>query len=585
MIATAYSFENLHRRIKRRHEQYVKRRDLYDKQRDAIVEVLRPDLVSGQVGQKAEGAFEGSAIVEGTGPHALRVWARGFRANLISRKLPWFRERVKDPPWWAGVSFDGNDEVNRYQQDLADHMSAIYRRSNYYDVTGRFILDGGSIGSPAMLFQNDLVRDRMICRVPDYASVWFDKDIFDEDNCIHVKYQWSALQVEEMFGKDQLPQTVQKQLEQGNHHEKSNYLQVIYGAGDPIYQDLPEPVLLTHPWMEHFICLDVSGQLEEVLLKPKNQGGGYFTRPWSSWHTDRNDHEVYSRTMAWWAIYDIRGANAMWEALFGEAELSLRPATWARDTLQGLLDLGPAGENYARTSQEYEQPPVHLERKTRYDVAIDFTNQLGTSCRRWFHYKFFMAINEIIQSKTQPETAFGLYRAQAENGLQLVEEIESAEQQVLGHTHDVFMDHEIRAAPAYPWGRLPKPPDILLEYADGKVDVEFIGPLSMMEVNNRHVDRFYRAMEPAQIIFENAPETRYKLRWADILEELVEAENLRQDHIVPDDEFQQVVEGVRQRALQQEVAEMAPKLAQAAKALGSETEKGSPMAALMGSTA
>jgi len=579
----SYSTRSLYQRIKSRHFDYESRRDLYDDQRDVIVELLRPDLVSGRVGQKEAGDFSGSQIVEGSGPHALRIWQRGFQVNMISRKVDWFREQVKDPPGWTGVKFKGNDQVNQWCQDVADHISGRYRRSNYYDVMSQFLLDGGSVGSPVMLFEQDVAGDRMVCKVPDYAAVWLDKDIFGTDNAMHVLWEWTALEAESFFGYDQLPEAIKQQLRNGQHYAKGKYIQAIYGAGDRIYTDLPGGSVATRPWMEHFICLEAQGEGEEVLLRPLNKGPGYFTRPFSSWHYHRNWHEVYGRTMAWWAIYDIRGGNAMWEALFGDAELSVRPATWAMDTLRGMLDMGPGGDNWARNEQEYSQPPTYIERKTRYDLATDFADRLTASSRRHFHYDFFMAINQIMTMKKQPETAYGLSRVQMENGVQLVEQVEAYEQQVLGHGHDIFLEAELAAAPAYSGGRLPQPPDILLEYGDGNVDVEFIGPLSMMQINNRQIERFYRSMEPADFVFERQPETLHKLKWSQVLEHLLESQNFRQDDIVSEDDYQEIVAAARQRHMQQELAEALPKVSQAAKNLQGATEKGSPLAQLTGS--
>lgn len=579
----AYSTRPLWDRIKARQGDYEQTRDPWESQWETIIEHLRPDLVAGLLGQKDIGEFEGSKIVEGTGPHAVRVWQRGFQANLISRKIEWFREQVKEPPAWTGVKFKGNDEVNKYCQELAEHLSERYRRSNYYDRMGMFTLNGGTLGSPVMLFSQDIARDRMVCEVPDYASVWLDKDIFGEDNCLHVQREWTALQAEEMFGFDQLPLSVRQQLQQGTFYAKTKYIQAIYGAGDRIYRDLPGGEMLApYPWREHFLCTE---DTDKRILRPTNKGPGYFTRPFASWHYHRNDHEVYSRTMAWWAIFDVLGSEGMWEATYGDAEYSVKPATWANAALRGLLDMSPGGDNWARNREEYETPPMFLDKGTRYDKGIDFADRLAGMVRRHFHYDFFMAVNQIMLSKQQPETAFGLSRAQAENGIQLVEEIESYEQQVLGHAHDVFIDYERLAEPAYPWGRLPKPPQILLDYSDGNVDVEFIGPLSLMQINDRQVERFYRSMEPAQIVFQAQPETLHKLKWSQILEHLLESQNFRQDDIVSEEEFVQIVEGVRQRAMQAEMAEMAPKMTQAAKNLQGKTEKGSPMAMLTGAKA
>jgi len=580
----AYAQQGLYQRIKRRQSAYETRRQLYDDQRDVICELLRPDLVKGKVGEKDEGGFGSSAIVEGTGPASAQIWQRGFLGNMISRKSDWFRDKLKEPPRWTGVSFKGNDEVNLYLQDFSDHMSDRYQRSNYYDVMPQFVLDAGTVGSPVMLAEKDIVSDRTIFKVTDYTSVWLDKDVFGYDNCLHVEWEWTALEAAQFFGVQNLPPLVQAHMRNGNHYAKTKYLQCIYGTADPIYKDLAD-IPQTHPWLEHFICMAATEGPEQTPLTPLNKGPGYFTRPFSTWHYHRNWHEVYSKTMAWWAIYDIRGNNAMWDALFGEAELALRPPTWAMESIRGLLDLGPGGQMFARNAQEYETPPKFVERPTSYTTAIDFADRLKAAIERHFHVPFFLAVTMAMNRKEQPETAFGLMRAEAEGTGQLAPQVETYENQVLAHTHEVLIDAERMAEPAYPWGRLPEPPQIAMEYSDGEVDVEFIGQLSMAQVRDREILKFYRNIGSAELIFNASPEAIHKVRWPEALERVLEAGDFPQSDLVPKEEYDALIDAMRQRAAQAELAEQAPKIAQAAKALQGKTENGSPLQLMSGSKA
>jgi len=579
MSNVPYQTQNLYQRIIARQGHYETKRQKYDDQNDVICELFRPDLVRGLIGQKEEGLFDNSKIVEGTGPYSLQIWQRGFLGNMITRKADWFRDKLEEPEPWRGITFDGMDEVNTYLQDLDDHLSAMYRKSNYYDVMPEFVLDGGSVGSAVMLREYDPLEDRIVCKVPDYASRWLDKDIFGYDNCLHVKWRWSALQAAAFFGKDNLPLAVKNQFDNGNHYDETEYIQAIYGAGDPIFEGLEESQ--SHPWLEYFVCCS-AGETEQEPLEPLNKGPGYFTRPFSSWHYHRNWHEVYSRTKAWFAVYDVRGANAYWEALFSDAELNLRPPSWAMRTLRGLLDLSPGGENYARTAQEYENPPVYLQRPGNWAPAVDFADRLKASIERWFDVPLFMMISQLAQSRNQPETKYGLMRMEAERVGQVAPAVETYEGQVLKNNHDAFMDIERSLEPAYPWGRLPEPPPVVQAHSNGRTKVEFMGQLSMAQVRDREILNFYRNLGTAEAVFTASPETINKIRWPQALERVLEAGNFPQSELVPQDEYEQIIEAMRQRAMQQELAEQAPKMAQAAKNLQGKTEEGSPLKAMAG---
>ena len=127
----SYETQTLWKRISDRQGSLERRRSLYDDQVNEICELFRPDLVSARMKEQTleEGAFEGSKIVEGTGPNAARVWQRGFQSGVVSRKFPWFKDKAREPSDPDRPRFKGNDEVNKYLQNFDDHMFSVYRNS------------------------------------------------------------------------------------------------------------------------------------------------------------------------------------------------------------------------------------------------------------------------------------------------------------------------------------------------------------------------------------------------------------------------------------------------------------------------
>ena len=582
---TAYSQQTFFDRIKNRQTHYEQRRSLYDDQRDVICELTRPDLVAGKLGELDEGAFQGSQIIEGTGPYSALVWQRGFQGNIVARKFNWFRHMMREseyPRIRRMITFKGNDQVNQYLQAVDEHMRMVYKRSNFYDVMPHFILDGGTVGSPVMLREEYPLDRKIICKIPHYSQIYLDKDFFGRDNVLHVKWRLNALQAREFFENDDLPAAVKNHLDQASGcYEETEYLQVIYGAGDRIFDDLSEEnkPIVNRKWMEYFICLDATEGNEKKTLKPKNRGPGYDNRPFSSWHMWRNWHEVYGRSMAWWAVHDIRGGNSMWEALFGEAELSIRPPVWAMGTMQGMLNMSPAGVMYARSDVEYDRPPQFMDRKTQYQVAMDFADRTKQSIERHFHVPLFMMINQMQMRQKQPVTAYQIFTMEAERHGQLAPEVEGYEQQVLGDNDTCFLEIEAEA------GRLPEPPDILREWSDGIVDAEFIGPLSMAQQRDLSIKHIHQNLGAAEPIFNADQNTLNKIRWSKMLEYVMEEGNLPQGMLVPEDEYKALIETLEQRLAQAEMAEQAPKVTQAVKNLQGTSEEGSPIKLLTGTAA
>jgi hypothetical protein len=225
---------------------------------------------------------------------------------------------------------------------------------------------------------------------------------------------------------------------------------------------------------------------------------------------------------------------------------------------------------------------MFLNRNTNYNTAIEFADRLKLAIERHFHVNLFMMANQLAMSKKQPESVYGLFRMEAERTGQLAPQVEGYENQVLADTHDSIIDAERMAEPAYPWGRLPQPPDIVLDNSDGVTDVEFIGMLSIAQERDRSINQFYRNIGIFEPIFNFKPETIEKIKWSEVVERLSEAGNWPQSEIVPEEDYQALMEAVQQRAMQAELAEQAPKMARAAKDLQGKTEKESPLALLTG---
>jgi hypothetical protein len=142
------------------------------------------------------------------------------------------------------------------------------------------------------------------------------------------------------------------------------------------------------------------------------------------------------------------------------------------------------------------------------------------------------------------------------------------------------------AEPAYPWGRLPEPPDVVKEFSEaGESEVEFIGQLSIAQERDVNISRVLKILGVSEIFFKYQPELVEKVKWSQTYEKFLEAANFAQGDIVPEEEYQEIINVLKQRQLQAELAENYPKMANAVKSLQSKTEEGSPMELIEGAVA
>ena len=577
---TAYKEKNLFDRIIDRHDELVKQRQPFDPARKVIVERFRTDLT---LTTDDEGNFVGSDIIEGSGPWYLAVMSRGFQGSLVGPSIEWLRYHMRD------TFFKGMDEVNQWLQEFEEQMYWAYRNSNYYGIMPSFIKEGLSIGSPVSLSDEDVSSGRVIYTVPHYTENYLSKNWMGEDDVYHREYEMTAMQAAKKFDKDALSDNLQQELSQGNHYRKHKFIMAIYSEEDDIFKDLKpedEKYKPNRPWMQYYI------EKNATLLKkkplPVRKGkitlikNGYFSKPFSSWHYYRNPHETYARTPAWDALADVAGNDALWTTLYEATEYSVRPAMWSMAQTKGRLKLMPGGGNWPLTADDYSRPPIPINKDLKYPFGMDLADRVESKIERHFHTRLFQMIDKYNREHKQPPTAFQIFQMQGENAGQLGPAVQSFEQGLLKPNDDRMMEIEGRA------GRLPPPPDVVLEYAarmglkNMEVDPEFTGTLAMAQKMFLGVQRVHSGLAGADPIFERWPETKYKVKASILVEKVLEDLNFPQNCIRPEDEYQEYITELAKQEAEERQLEQAERMAKTIQSVSKDVEPNSPVAALTG---
>lgn len=574
---TAYSEKNLFDRIIDRHGQLVKLRTPFDPARKVIVERFRPDLT---LTTDEEGKFRTSDIIEGSGPWFLSVMARGFHGSLVGRSIEWLRYNMREQ------YFKGIDEVNQWLQHLEEQMYWAYRNSNYYDMLPTFIMDGLSIGSPVTVSDEDVSLGKVIFTVPHFTENYLSKNRFGEDDVYHREYEMRVMQAVKMFDFESLSLTIQNEYKQGNSYSKHRFIMAIYSEDDDIFKDLKDEdkkYKPNRPWMQFYIEKNADALKKRPLPVRKGKisliKDGYWSKPFSAWHYHRNPHETYARTPAWSAISDVAGNETLWSTMYEATEYSVRPAMWAMAEQKGQLRLMPGGSNWPLTVDDYNRPPVPIDKDLKYPYGMDMADRVEGKIERHFHTRLFQMIDKYNREHKQPPTAFQIFQMQGENAGQLGPAVQSFEGGLLKPIDDRMMEIERRA------GRLPPIPDMILEYSEGEVDPQFTGPLSMSQKMFLGVQRVHNGLAAAEPIFNMWPETKYKVRASMLVEKVLEDLNFPQDCIVPEDEYQEYLSVLAQQEEEDRQLEKAERVTKMIPNVSKDIEPNSPIAALTGATA
>lgn len=564
---TAYTAKNLWERIKDRQGRLESIRAPWDSPTIAIADLTRHDLTT-DIDEK--GVFVGSKVIEGTPAHAARIMTHGLIGNMVSAKIPWIKYGMPE------MFLRGDDEINHWLNDLEEYMYTVYERSNYYSVLPRFGLDGITVGSPVMIIEENEGEGTIHCVVPHYTERYLFQDMYGNDVCLHLKKKMSVLKLVERFGKDKCGANVKRDLENGDHWQEYEVLQVIYRADDEIFDDLEDNEFKPKgPWVQYYVKTEVEGESEQKPLQMKP----YRAKPFTAWHFERNEHESYARTPSWYAYYDIVGGQAIHKSRLQIHEKAAWPPKIAVRGLKNRLHLKPSGITWVEKPEDMEGVRT-IDEKMNLLASKEMATEYDEAVKRWYHYRLFMMLNQMQMDDKSPPTAFQIFHTLGEKSVLIGPAVDSVERNILKQNDDRFLEIEDFA------GRLPPPPDKFFELSsEMKVEPEFVGPLSQSQrlyMTHRKVLENIEALRP---ILEIAPEVKYKYRWDVMAEKVSEQGGLWQECIVPQDEYREFIEELAREEDEDRKIEQAEKIAKTVQSASKDVEPNSPIAALTGETA
>lgn len=582
MTETSYSQKTLVQKILNRHGQLETLRQPYDDRFADIVDFCEPGLTSWTNREDSEGTFRGEKIYEGTPPWALRVMTDGWLGTLVSETLKWIKYAIKDP------AIQGNDDINEWLQNYEEVMYSVYRSSEFYSALSPFTRAGLSVGSPIILPYEDRKTGRIRCEVPHPKENYFGKN-----GMYHRCYQLTVLEAVEKFLNGKLPESetdltnsklsmaLMNDYKNGNHFNRYWFIRAIYPSDDTILNGQPK-AYKNKPWMEFNIQKDASDieQKKEPLLVQ-----GYWTKPHIRWDYEINDDEFYARTPAWHAMMDIRSQQEFARQMLEAGQRSLNPPMWAQRKYKGHINMRPKGFTYYDKLDEYQNIPKPIQENVNYSVGSEVHDRVRQSVERWFHTDLFRQLARLMEGRqTQGSwpTATQIIYLNAEGATLLAPKI-GRYTNTLREIDDRFTDIAGRM------GKLPQPPDILLEYMAYKkmlgdnelrIDLEFIGTLSQMQQRGLALGRSEAGLAILKSYTELDPMLVHKVRLSVSLERDLEEVGYAQKAIVPEEEYQALLTEINNEQVKQAQTEQMMAGMETVPKLSKSIEQNSPLALL-----
>jgi hypothetical protein len=549
------------------------------------------DLWDGQ--QTGQEVFDDSAML------ARNKLVDGMVGYLCSRNQPWFAlelpgkfnfPRGSGMRSWSGRRVDEYPQVQKWLQDSQTVMYSAFNRSNFYDIVTEFISDGATCGTATMQVEEDVAQATTVFTVPHFRECFIAENQWGRVDTIYRVYKMTLRQLVQKFGEDKMKAVDDNwdNAYKGNMYEEREVLHAIYPRKD---FDPSRIDAKAKQWESMWVyrkggkILESKGRSTSTTTTDAGvvalAEGGYDSMPTITWRWRKNNDEVYGRGPAHDAFVSIGLANQMGRTNLITAHQAAEPPLVAYADLRGAIQRGPAGITYLEANRgdiRARAPmPLNGTGVQNLPFSIEYQDRITKIINEHFHTDVFMMMSQLSQQGNQSRMV-----------MEQVQELQGEKAAILGtrvgnlqsEAFDPLISrvYSIEAMA----GRIPQPPDILLESVHGPVEIQYLGPLAQAQTRLTKVRAITTGLQLLTQIAQNNPTSidvvDYDKATMEVLEAVMfPASCYREPRAIA------AIRDQRNKMMQQErTAENLPKVARAAASLSKAPEAGSLVEKIMG---
>lgn len=493
-------------------------------------------------GTQTMGERQGRKIYDGTAVSAAVLAADGIHGYHVSPAFPWFkymmnRKEVNKIP-----------QVKDWLQEIEFNMYMALNRSNFYAEMWSYIYDGFTLGTAPIYLEEDIAQGRIVFESVHPGEVYIAENRYGEVDILHRKRKIAARKIVQMFGLENCTDPV-KQAAENNPFQEFEIIHAIFPR-------------------EEYDDRKMDGRNKPFASVWILTGGNHVCRVsgmdrfgYMVWRYMKTGKSPYGVSPAHLAMTDIIGLNHIGKTLAGAAQLAVDPAYNVPSYLEGKVQLKPRGLNYFNDAADRITP---VNTGGSFPIGIDREQAKQMAIKERFHVDKFLLLSQLAGQGER--TAYEVAELMGEKAAIL-----GAELGPLNSELDSILDrvYDIETAA----GRMPAPPDILLEMADKdpnlRFDPVYMGPLAQVQrekFNKSGLSKFLVEISP---VIQISPEVLDNFDADEIGLEYAEVNNLPARLIRDKDARDQIRKGRQEAAAQQAELEAVAAAAPAVKQIAS----------------
>uniref|UniRef100_A0A6M3KUL5 Putative head tail connector protein n=1 Tax=viral metagenome TaxID=1070528 RepID=A0A6M3KUL5_9ZZZZ len=505
---------------------------------------------------------------------ALSKFATGSTGNMVSRD--------EEDPWWLQFVSEKQammqvDEVKQYMQNSAEQVKFGFNQSTFYQEFPMLMADAG-VTYGGMTAEAPKDQDRLIFLTRHPADHWVGLDRFGQVIADHFKLKMTAYDIyhDKEFGKTTgadgksvLPADLVKKAGGGEGMDPFTEYDVLHC----IYKNTkPRPGSLNY--------LDKPYIMFYVLIQGRDKGPVLLSKEGSDWgvinlRIGATLGDAYPLTMALDAMTGGCYGNLLAKYKLMSAHLSVQPPRRASKTLRDQImanNLNPASTTWIDDPKEIIE--YLRDAGAKWPIADAELAEINAVVDDVFHVRFFELLTG--GERTPNITAYHVGQMVSEKVPMLSPIIDASQDAVLEPASSIVWAYETMA------GRMPEPPDILLEATGGKVLNHYMGRLAQLRRTLRQNSGTLEILQICEIFQKLWPSSLAKIRHFEFIERACLQRGAAQSLFHTDAEMDQIEAGMAEKENMEMQLQAAERLGKIIPGMGKGIEANSPAAMMTG---
>jgi len=552
--------------VKKEQDALEKDRKDYESLKRLCCDLAYPDRIASwewlyaSSGIQTRGYKRTQRVYDATAMKGFEIWSNGIIGNWMPKDISWFTEQMADR------KLRDSKHIITWLQETDEHMRFVLNQSgglgsnnDYYSQKIVSVRDAGCIGDSFTFIDEDKESGKLMFLTPHPREFWVKRDYWGRVTVIHHKTIYTLQQIVDEFGKKGLTNDQQLTLETTPNQTVS----VIHGVYKNKDYEPSKPGVKNMPWQHVYI--NVEGKLRMKI------DGSETLNP-IPWSLNRPTGETYGRGIVAQLLIEILTANFIAKDLGIASQTAVRPPMLLTSAIKHKVDMGAGAINFvgSREMQGLKMGDLvaRLLDNSGYPFGVDNHERWTKMVEDRFGVSLFLAFKEAA-SKGQSYKNIEHVRYMQSERIVLMAPFLST----LGSNTDLEFDRvyslELNA------GRAPEVPQEVLEAQNGRVDIQYIGPLHQLLKQYYETGNLLNTIANIQAVLSVAPDSSIIVEGDELMRKILRSGNTPEEIILSPVEAAEIRAIAAQREEEQRQMELAAKAAAAVPNLGKKIDSDS----------